>query len=134
MEVYHPVIHYLILVLIALGAFFTFIAGFGVLRMPDIYTRMHASTKAASLGAALMLIAAAFYFQEIAVVTRIAITTVFIFLTAPVAAHMLGRAAYLMKVQQWEGSVIDEAKDVLTQDDIPADPSFQDDTKSENKG
>jgi multicomponent Na+:H+ antiporter subunit G len=127
MEVYHSVVHYLILVLIVLGTFFTFIAGFGVLRMPDIYTRMHASTKAASLGAGLMLIAAAFYFQEVGVITRIVLTTVFIFLTAPVAAHMLGRAAYLMKVKQWEGSVIDEAKDVLTLDDIPADPKAEKD-------
>jgi multicomponent Na+:H+ antiporter subunit G len=127
MEVYHPIVHYLILVLIASGTFFTFIAGFGVLRMPDIYTRMHASTKAASLGAGLMLIAAAFYFQEVGVVTRIALTTVFIFLTAPVAAHMLGRAAYLMKVKQWDGSVIDEAKDVLTLDDIPDDPKAEKD-------
>jgi multicomponent Na+:H+ antiporter subunit G len=121
MEIYHPIVHYLILVLIALGTFFTFIAGFGVLRMPDIYTRMHASTKAASLGAGLMLIAAAFYFQEVGVITRIALTTVFIFLTAPVAAHMLGRAAYLMQVKQWDGSVIDEAKDVLTLENVPTD-------------
>jgi len=109
------ILEIVILLLVAAGTFFTFLAGFGILRMPDVYTRMHASTKAASLGAGLMLVAAALYFQDAAVTTRVALTTIFIFLTAPVAAHMLGRSAYLMNVEQWKGSVMDEAKGKLDQ-------------------
>ena len=117
------IIDIIVLLLVAAGTFFTFLAGFGIVRMPDVYTRMHASTKAASLGAGLMLVAAALYFQDAGVTTRIALTTIFIFLTAPVAAHMLGRSAYLMQVEQWEGSVIDEAKGKLDEENpVESDP------------
>jgi multicomponent Na+:H+ antiporter subunit G len=97
-----------LIVLIASGTFFMFLAGLGILRMPDVYTRMHASTKAASLGAGLILIAAAIYFGDLAVVTRALLTTFFIFLTAPVAAHMLGRSAYFLGVPRWKKTVMDE--------------------------
>lgn len=94
--------------LIVLGASLMTLAGLGVLRMPDLFTRMHTSTKGASLGVALILIAGAIFFNDLAVATKVAITIAFIFLTAPVAAHMLGRAAYARKVKLWEHSVIDE--------------------------
>lgn len=94
--------------LLLLGATLMMLAGLGVLRMPDLFTRMHTSTKGASLGVALILVAGAFYFNDLAVATKAVITISFIFLTAPVAAHMLGRAAYARKVKLWEHSVIDE--------------------------
>lgn len=97
-----------LIVLIASGTFFMLLAGLGILRMPDVYTRMHASTKAASLGVGLILIAAAIYFGDLAVVTRALLTTFFIFLTAPVAAHMLGRSAYFLGVPRWKKTVMDE--------------------------
>ncbi len=96
--------------LLVLGSALMFLAGLGILRMPDLFTRMHASTKGASLGVALMLIGSAFYFAELAVVTKALVTTAFIFLTAPVAAHLLGRAAYAKKIPLWDHSVLDEGR------------------------
>lgn len=94
-----------------LGAFLMFLTGVGLVRMPDIFTRMHAATKSASLGVALLLLAAAFFFQETMVVTKAVVTIVFIFLTAPVAASLLGRAAYARRTPLWEHSVLDEGRD-----------------------
>lgn len=101
---------WVITVFVILGALLMFLAGLGILRMPDLFTRMHASTKGASLGVALLLIAAALVFGELAVVTKALVTTAFIFLTAPVAAHLLGRAAYSRKIPLWEESVLDEGR------------------------
>ncbi len=99
---------YLIVAILLLGAFMMFLAGLGVMRMPDLFTRMHASTKGASLGVALLLVGAALVFHDLAVITKALVTISFIFLTAPVAAHLLGRAAYARKVPLWKKSVLDE--------------------------
>jgi multicomponent Na+:H+ antiporter subunit G len=96
---------------LVLGAFLMFLTGIGLVRMPDIFTRMHAATKSASLGVALMLLAAALVFQEAMVVTKALVTITFIFLTAPVAASLLGRAAYARRTPLWEHSVMDEGRD-----------------------
>ena len=100
-----------ILLLLALGTFLMFLAGLGILRMPDVFTRMHASTKGASLGVACLMIAASLHFQDLGVTTKAILTIAFVFLTAPVGAHVLGRAAYRRGVPLWENSVIDEAKE-----------------------
>jgi len=97
--------------LLVAGAFLMFLTGVGLLRMPDIFTRMHAATKSASLGVALLLLAAALFFQETMVVTKAVVTIAFIFLTAPVAASLLGRAAYARRTPLWEHSVMDEGRD-----------------------
>jgi len=94
-----------------IGAFLMFLTGLGLVRMPDIFTRMHAATKSASLGVALLLLAAALFFQETMVVTKAVVTIAFIFLTAPVAASLLGRAAYARRTPLWEHSVLDEGRD-----------------------
>ena len=96
---------------LVIGAFLMFLTGLGLVRMPDIFTRMHAATKSASLGVALLLLAAALFFQETMVVTKAVVTIVFIFLTAPVAASLLGRAAYARRTPLWEHSVLDEGRD-----------------------
>lgn len=100
----------IVALLIVAGAGFMLLAGFGVLRMPDLFLRMHASTKGASLGVAFLLLAAALDFRDPAVATKAVLASLFIFITAPVAAHMLGRAAYAKKVALWEKSVLDEGR------------------------
>ncbi len=110
---------YLIVPLVLLGAFLMFLAGLGVVRMPDLFMRMHASTKGASLGVALLLIAAALKFQDLSVVTKALITAAFIFITAPVAAHVLGRAAYARKIPLWDHSVIDEGRGHIGEEEEP---------------
>ncbi len=95
-------------VLILAGGFFAFAAALGVLRLPDVLIRMHASTKAGTLGCGLILLAAATHFGETAIVARALAAILFLLLTAPVAAHMIGRAAYRTGVPLWKGTTIDE--------------------------
>ena len=90
------------------GGFFAFAAALGVLRLPDVLIRMHASTKAGTLGCGLILLAAATHFGETAIVARALAAILFLLLTAPVAAHMIGRAAYRTGVPLWKGTAIDE--------------------------
>jgi len=99
------------------GAGFMGLSGIGILRMPDLFTRMHASTKGASLGAALLLLAAALFFQDLSMSTKAFLTIAFIFLTAPVAAHTLGRAAYGKKIPLWKNSVMDEGRGKIASGD-----------------
>ena len=72
---------------------FALVAGLGMLRMPDLLLRMHASTKAGTLACGITMLAAALVFGDLAVAVRAAGVVLFLLLTAPVAAHMLGRAA-----------------------------------------
>lgn len=98
-------------VLVVAGGLFAFAAALGVLRLPDVLIRMHASTKAGTLGCGLILVAVAVHFGETGVVARALAAIVFLMLTAPVAAHMIGRAAYRTGVPLWRGTVIDELRE-----------------------
>jgi multicomponent Na+:H+ antiporter subunit G len=94
--------------LMLVGTLFMLVASLGVLRMPDLFLRMSASTKAATLGTSSILIAVAVHFSAIGVATRALATLVFLLLTAPVAAHMLARAGYFVGVKLADETVIDE--------------------------
>jgi multicomponent Na+:H+ antiporter subunit G len=89
--------------LFLLGGFFAFIAGLGVLRLPDVFTRMHASTKAGSLGSSFVLIGAAVWFGDAGVTAKVGLAILFILLTTPIAGHMIGRAAQRTGVRMWTG-------------------------------
>jgi multicomponent Na+:H+ antiporter subunit G len=80
-------------ILVLLGAIFTLIAAVGVIRLPDVLTRMHASTKAGTLGASLILAATALLFGDTSTVAKCVVAVLFLLLTAPLAGHMLGRAS-----------------------------------------
>jgi multicomponent Na+:H+ antiporter subunit G len=94
--------------LLVFGASFSFLAGIGILRLPDVFTRMQASTKASTLGLGCMLLALSIHFVDLSVTTRAVLVILFVFITAPVAAHMIGRVAYLMGDPLWEGNLVDE--------------------------
>jgi multicomponent Na+:H+ antiporter subunit G len=96
--------------LMVIGAFFMLVAAIGVLRMPDLLLRMAATSKAATLGAACTLLALAFAYFEIGITARVLAGILFLFGTAPIAAHMIGRAAYSTGVPLWKGTVIDEMR------------------------
>lgn len=96
--------------LLLVGAAFMLLASVGVLRMPDLFTRMQAATKAATLGSGCLLVAVAVYFGNLGVTARALAAVAFIILTAPVAAHMIARAAYFVSVPLWEGTVMDELR------------------------
>jgi len=101
----------IISLLLLSGSIFVIVASVGVLRLPDLMMKMHASTKAGTLGAGLILVAMGFSFDDISVLTRILATIIFLLLTAPIAAHLIGRAAYSVGIDFWEGTIIDELKD-----------------------
>lgn len=94
--------------LIAFGVFFMLVADIGLNRMPDLYTRMHATAKATTLGITSLLLAAAVHFGTPAAITRSLLVVVFFFITAPVGTHILARAAYFRKIPRWHGTVLDE--------------------------
>ena len=100
--------------LVLLGGFVCVVAGLGVLRLPDVLIRMHASTKAGTLGSGLILGAVAVYFADTATTTRAVATILFLLITAPVAAHMIGRAAFRSGVPLWNTKVEKEAEDKLS--------------------
>lgn len=97
-------------VFILIGGFFMFVSALGVLRLPDLFMRMSASTKSATVGVACVLLAAAIHFADLGIDARLLATIAFVFITAPVAAHMIGRAAYLSGVPLWANTVVDELK------------------------
>src|SRR5690606_15641677 len=98
----------LIGILATLGTIFVLLAAVGVIRMPDTYLRISVTTKAATLGIGLILAAAAVYFSEISITSRVLAIILFILLTAPVGAHLIGRASYFIGVKMWKKSVIDD--------------------------
>ncbi len=98
-------------ILLITGGFFVFVAAVGILRLPDILMRMHASTKAGTLGAGLILLAVAFTYAEIGIISRVIAAIAFILMTAPVAAHTIGRAAYQSGITFWKGTIVDELQD-----------------------
>ena len=97
-------------VLIVIGATFMLLAAIGIVRMPDLFTRMQTATKGGSLGVVCTFLSVAVYFGEFAVTSRALLIIAFSFLTAPVAAHMIARAAYFVGYRLWEETVIDELR------------------------
>lgn len=95
-------------VFMLLGATFVLLSSIGLLKFPDIFMRMSATTKTATFGAGLLLLGTVSFFQDIGVTSRAIIIILFLFLTAPVAAHLIGRAAYHQGARLWGKSLIDE--------------------------
>lgn len=111
----------LIAVLLGSGTFFALVAAIGVLRFPDIYMRLSAASKASTLGTSLILAAVALFFDSASVAGKVVAIIAFTLLTTPVAAHMLGRAAYFSGEPLWKESVRDElgASGIWMQSDDP---------------
>lgn len=89
-------------VLIILSGFFTLVGSLGLFKLPDFYMRLHGPTKASTLGVGAVLIASAIYFSfstdEISL--HEVLVTLFLFITAPVSAHLMAKAALHIKVRQ----------------------------------
>ena len=98
-------------IIMVLGSLFCLLAGVGMLRLPDTLTRMHAATKAGTLGAGLILIAEAVFYRDTGITLRALATIVFLLLTAPVAAHLIGRAAYHSGIKLSKQTWIDHLSD-----------------------
>ncbi|MCC5811398.1 MAG: monovalent cation/H(+) antiporter subunit G [Ectothiorhodospiraceae bacterium] len=95
------------------GAGFVLIGALGVIRMPDLMLRMHTTTKAGALGGGLIAIGAGLFFADASIMVRAVAILAFVVLTAPIAAHIIGRAAYFVGVPLWERTVTDELRECL---------------------
>lgn len=80
-------------VFLLLGALFSALAALGILRLPDIYTRLHAASKAGAFGTGLVFIGIALVSFDLSIIVRSLLGLLFILLVSPLAAHMLARAA-----------------------------------------
>lgn len=86
----------LAVVVVATGSvFFSLVAAVGIVRLPDVYSRTHATSKSDTMGTGLALIAAALALDSGTALLKIVLLLVFVLLTNPVAAHAISRAAYL---------------------------------------
>jgi multicomponent Na+:H+ antiporter subunit G len=94
--------------LVIAGATFALLAGVGVLRMPDVFTRMQASTKASTLGLGCLLAGVALLNPEFSFVIRAISLAAFMLLTTAVAAHVIARAAAISGAPLWTGTRVDE--------------------------
>lgn len=105
--------------LILMGGIMSVVSVFGLIRLPDVYTRSHAATKSSTLAVLLSLLGAFIYFwaTEHFISVRLLLGIVFVFLTAPVAGHLLVRAAYRSKVELADISGTDDLYEVLHKED-----------------
>lgn len=109
--------------LIFAGAFFVLVGSIGLLRMPDLFLRMSAATKASTLGAGLVLLGTAVYFGQLGITTRAIATIFFLLLTGPVAAHMIAKASYSDGIQLWERTQFDDLAEAYDnrQESVPTE-------------
>ena len=105
----------IVAVLILFGTIFSFLSAIGLIRLPDVYTRAHAVSKSANLGVLSILFGTFLYFlfTDGYFSIRLLLGIFFVFLTSPVVAHLLNRAAYRSNVALAEESVQDDLKDFL---------------------
>ncbi len=95
-------------ILLIIGSFFALTASVGIVRLKDVYIRMHAASKSGTLGSGLLLLALAIHSGQLDVVTRAIAGVVFFLLTAPVSAHLLATAAYRVGYRPCADTKIDE--------------------------
>jgi multicomponent Na+:H+ antiporter subunit G len=95
-------------ILVIAGAVLMVLAALGVARLPDVMARLQAGTKAASLGLAFIFAGTALLHPSVPSVVKLALAMLFVFVTAPVAGHVIGRAAYRAGVRLWPGTFVDD--------------------------
>ena len=128
-------INIILAILSTVGALSILFASIGVLRMPDFYLRLSVTVKASTLGVGLLLICAAIMFPyDVSVTTKSIAIIFFLLLTAPIAAHMIGKAAYFIGIPLWKGTIIDELKGMYNKEThcLESDPKKADKTAEDN--
>lgn len=102
-------------ILILTGTIFSFLSAIGIIRLPDVYTRSHAASKSSTLGVLFTLFGAFlfFLFADNFFSIRLLLGIFFVFLTAPISAHVICRAAYRSSVEMSSTSVRDDLKGAL---------------------
>lgn len=102
----NPFAEYAIVLLLLVGGFFTLVGAIGLARLPDFYTRLHGPTKATTVGVGAIVLSSVIYFSstEGGVGLAEALITAFLFLTAPVSANILAKAAMHIGVATTEST------------------------------
>jgi len=95
-------------ILIVVGVLFDFFGCVGLVRFPDVYNRLQASTKCVTLGTIMLLVGVAVACGDTSTALKAVICAVFILITSPTGAHALARGSYASGVGLWEESVVDK--------------------------
>lgn len=97
------------------GSFLMFVTGVGLIRFPDVYTRMHAAGKAGTLGVALLILAPTLHFvpSDLSVTLRGVLAVIFQFMTTPGATYLLAHACYVTNHPAHDRTELDEFKELL---------------------
>ncbi|MCM3004402.1 monovalent cation/H(+) antiporter subunit G [Priestia koreensis] len=106
------IVKYIAVIIILIGALLSLVTTIGLFRLPDTYTRSHAASKSATLGIMAVLSGTALFFwvDKGFLSGRLILGIIFIFVTSPVAGHLIARAAYKTNVPLWEKTVHDDLK------------------------
>ena len=113
----YQLVQYVAAALILVGTLFCVLAALGMLRLPDVYTRMHAASKAGAVGTGFILVAIALVSLDVAVSLRAIVALFFLLLTTPVSAHLLARASLKAGYDPTPATQCDDVaeQDVLSQ-------------------
>jgi multicomponent Na+:H+ antiporter subunit G len=95
-------------ILVTIGIMFDIFGCIGLVRFPDVYNRLQASTKCVTLGTILVLVGVAFIQSWGPISAKAIICAIFILITSPTAAHAIAKGAYASGVKLWENSVVDK--------------------------
>ncbi|WP_433633895.1 monovalent cation/H(+) antiporter subunit G [Halomicrococcus sp. NG-SE-24] len=91
--------HIVVVALVVVGSFFLAVGTIGLLRLPDVYNRLHATSKSTTLGAASLFLAGFVYYGGAGAGLTSLVGIAFLFLTAPTGAHMISRSAHRMGIE-----------------------------------
>ncbi|MBE8713372.1 monovalent cation/H(+) antiporter subunit G [Sphingobacterium hungaricum] len=118
-------INILLAIISTIGALSILFASIGILRMPDFYLRLSVTVKASTLGVGLLLICASIMFPDVSVTTKAIAIVFFLIITAPIGAHMIGRAAYFTGTPLWKGTIVDQLAGMYNKEthELESDPS-----------
>ncbi len=102
----------IVTILVLFGVFFSIVAGIGILRLPDMYSRLHAASKSSTLGVSLVLLAVFIYFWyfENQFEITLILALVFIYIIAPTGAHMLARSAFHSDIEPYQLTILNELR------------------------
>jgi len=96
------------IICLAWGLFFMLVGAVGIVRLPDVYHRLHAASKCSTLGLLGLVLAAMLHVGTLAVITKSIAVIAFAFVAVPVGSHMLAKAAHRDKAPQWDGTLSDD--------------------------
>lgn len=120
------IVEVIVIIFILAGTILSLLSSFGIIRLPDVYTRAHATTKSSTLGVLSILLGAFLYFlfTHQVVSVRLLLGIIFVFLTAPVAGHLIIRAAHRSGVDLAPISVQDDLKQLKEEHGAELDQEF----------